>query len=96
MRAPLPPNEAERLAVLREYGILDTPPDPAFDALTQLASRLCQTPIALLTLVDGERQWFKSRIGLDIPETHRDISFCAHAILDADVFVVPDATADRT
>jgi PAS domain S-box-containing protein len=94
MRAPLPPNEVERLAVLREYGILDTPPDPAFDALTQLASRLCNTPIALLTLVDGERQWFKSRLGIDIPETHRDISFCAHAILDDGVFVVPDTTAD--
>ncbi|MEO8343759.1 MAG: diguanylate cyclase, partial [Gallionella sp.] len=84
MKAPLPPNEVQRLAVLRGYAILDTPPEAAFDDLTVLAAQICQTPIALVTLVDESRQWFKAQIGVNITETSRDIAFCAHAILYSD------------
>ena len=92
--APLPANEAERLAALRRYAVLDSGPEDAFDELTQLASTLCSTPIALVSLVDENRQWFKSRVGLDAPQTHRDLAFCSHAILQDDIFEVRDATRD--
>ena len=95
MKAPLPPNEGERLAVLRQYRVLDTPPEPAFDDLAQLAAGICQTPVALVSLVDETRQWFKSKIGLAAAETPRNEAFCAHAILDKDtVLEVPDAVND--
>ena len=94
MKAPLPANEAERLAALHAYSIVDTSPEQAYDDVTRLASQLCGTPIALLTLLDEDRQWFKSRVGLDVPETPRDLAFCAHAILHEGVMVVPDATRD--
>jgi two-component system cell cycle sensor histidine kinase/response regulator CckA len=94
-RAPLPPNESQRLATLREYNILDTPPEDAFDDLTLLASQICQTPMAMVSLVDEKRQWFKSKIGIDASETSRDIAFCAHTILNVkDVLEVDDACAD--
>lgn len=95
MEAPLPENEKERLDVLRQYRILDTPEEHDFDDLVRLAAQICQTPISLVSLVDRDRQWFKGRFGLDISETPRRISFCAHAILQApQTMVVPDATLD--
>jgi PAS domain S-box-containing protein len=93
--AALPPaNEQERLQALQQLEILDTPPEAAFDRITRLASQLFKVPIALVSLVDRDRQWFKSCYGLDTRQTDRQISFCAHAILADEVFVVSDATQD--
>lgn len=86
--------EAERLAVLQQYGILDTPPDPILDGLTTLACALLDVPVSLVSLVDDRRQWFKSRQGLDVAQTARDISFCHHVVVDRDELVVEDASAD--
>jgi len=94
-KPPLPTNEAERLRVLRLFRVLDSGSESAFDALTRLAASICDTPIGLITLVDENRQWFKSRVGLDTPETPREVAFCAHAILQDDVFVVEDASQDE-
>ena len=88
-------DEEDRLAALRSFQVLDTDPETAFDSLARVAAHICNAPIALVSLVDGQRQWFKCAIGLNgVRENPREIAFCAHAILQADVFVVPDATKD--
>jgi len=94
-KMPLPEHEAKRLAALHRYGVLDTLPEIAFDELTRLAAQICGVPIALITLVDEGRQWFKSRVGLDVTETAREISFCTYTILQDDLMVVEDAAVDR-
>ena len=93
--APLPINESERLAALRKYDILDSEPEGAFNSVVQLASYICQTPIAAISLVDEKRQWFKAIAGLEAKETSRDVAFCAHAILQDEPLVVPDALQDQ-
>ena len=96
MTAPRQPNdETERLEALRRFDILDTEPEQRFDDLAALAAHICDAPIALVSIIDDTRQWFKAAIGLSIRETSRDVSFCGHAILEPDVFVVPDAAADE-
>ncbi len=92
--APLPPDEAGRLEALRSYAILDTPPEEAFDRIVRLAATILDVPTVLVSLVDEGRQWFKARVGLDLLETPRDLSFCAHTILTDEVLHVPDATRD--
>jgi anti-sigma regulatory factor (Ser/Thr protein kinase) len=87
-------DERRRLESLSQYRILDTDPEQAFDDLTLLASQICGTPIALITLVDENRQWFKSRVGLDVRETSRSVSLCSHAIQQQGLFIVPDASSD--
>ncbi len=94
MNIPSPHDEAERLEVLYDYEILDTAPEATFDRVTRLAARLFNVPIAVISLVDADRQWFKSCYGLDIRQTGRDLAFCAHAILHDEVMSVPDATLD--
>lgn len=94
MKAPLPKNEVKRLNVLWQYDVLDTVPEAVFDDLTDLAAHICEAPIALISLIDEKRQWFKARRGLKSKETSRDISFCAHAILKNGLFVVADAAKD--
>ncbi len=90
----IPVNEKERLAALERYKILDTLPEQEYDDLTQLAADICGTPIALISLVDENRQWFKSRVGIDAPETPRNISFCGHTIAEGKILNIPDATLD--
>ncbi|WP_420149674.1 response regulator [Spirosoma sp.] len=92
---PFPLNESKRLEALHRYQILDTLPETSFNRLTELASIICQAPISLVSLIDGQRQWFKAKLGLDTEETSRDIAFCRYAILDKDIFEVEDATLDE-
>jgi PAS domain S-box-containing protein len=94
MQPPLPENEADRLATLRDLDVLDTPSERVYDELSALAAYICQTPIALISLVDADRQWFKSRVGCSANETPREVAFCAYTILQTDLLVVPDASAD--
>jgi PAS domain S-box-containing protein len=93
--APLPLDEAARLKALCLYEVLDTEPEAAFDELTRLAADLCGTPIALISLIDAHRQWFKSKVGIDATETTREIAFCSHAILCSDILIVSDTWADQ-
>jgi GAF domain-containing protein len=95
MRPNVAPREQARLEALKGYRILDTDAEQSYDDITVLAAQICDVPIALISLVDAERQWFKSRVGVDVSETSRDVSFCAHAILGEEALVVPDARADE-
>ena len=95
MKLPVPSDEAARLEALRAYQILDTTPEQGFDDLALLASHICGTPMALVSLVDSGRQWFKARVGVTMSETPREISFCGHAIVGRDLFVVNDALKDE-
>jgi GAF domain-containing protein len=92
--APLPHDEQERLVALHSLGLLDTPAEERFDRWTREACRVLGVPLSLVTLVDADRQWFKSRQGLGVPETSRDESLCAHAMLEPDLLVVPDLLED--
>jgi anti-sigma regulatory factor (Ser/Thr protein kinase) len=89
-------DETRRLAALQRYRILDTEPERSFDDLTLLASHICGTPIALISLIDRDRQWFKSRVGVDLRETSRNVAICAHAIQHHDIFIVPDTLESET
>jgi len=95
MTTPIPNHEAWRLKVLWQYDVLDTVAEEVFDDLTDLAAHICEAPIALISLVDEDRQWFKSRVGITVSETSRDISFCAHAILGDGLLIVPDAAKHK-
>ena len=93
--APLPPDETARLFALTACDVLDTEAEELFDDLTRLAARLGEVPIALVSLVDKKRQWFKSAVGLgDVTETPRDWAFCAHAVLQQETLVIEDASRD--
>ena len=93
--APLPENEAERLAVLRRYDILDTESEQAFDDITKLVAHICGTPMALITIIDVARQWFKAKVGVDVAETSREVAFCSYALLEPnELLIVPNAPAD--
>ena len=93
--APLPQNEKDRLAVLRKYNILDTEPEVIFDNMVQLASYICETPIAAISLIDENRQWFKSIVGLEVKETSREVAFCSHTILHNEPLIVENALLDE-
>ena len=94
MKAPIPPNESDRLKTLAEYQLLDTRSEASFDKLVEIAATACETPIALLSLIDENRQWFKARVGLEAQETDREISFCAHAIASDAALIIDDAAQD--
>ena len=94
-RPPIPLDEKERLAALHSLKVLDTPPEERFDRATRLASALFKVPVALVSLIDMNRQWFKSRVGMDLTEAPRETSFCAHAVAARTMLVIPDALADN-
>src|ERR1700692_3519191 len=91
----IPPNEAVRLKDLIDTELLNTPNEQEFDDIVKLASKICQMPISLITLVDSNRQWFKAKYGLDLVETDREISFCGYAILQEQLFEIKDALKDE-
>jgi GAF domain-containing protein len=92
--APIPSDDDHRLQALRELLILDTPPEARFDRVVHFAAAEFDMPIVLVSMIDRNRQWFKARVGLDVCETDREISFCGHAIVDPALFIIPDALAD--
>jgi signal transduction histidine kinase len=95
IKASIPNNEKERLADLYQYDILDTTAETEFEELVLIASRICNAPVSLISLIDADRQWFKARLGIEAPETPRDVAFCSHGILNGELFIVPDATRDE-
>ena len=96
MEAPRPDNEMQRLATLHSLDLLDTAPEAEFDELTALAAQICNVPVALVSLVDESRQWFKSKVGLDVDETSREMAFCAHSILKPnEIMEISDARQDK-
>lgn len=95
MKARIPPQESARLSALKAYNVLDTPAEQAYDDITAIAASICDVPIALISLIEADRQWFKSKTGLSASETPRDVSFCAHAILEEGIMVVKDAQCDE-
>jgi GAF domain-containing protein len=92
--APIPSDESDRLAELKSLDVLDTPREPRFDRITELVADIFGVPMVFITLVDGDRQWFKSIYGINVDATPRDVGFCAHAILEPRPMVVPNATKD--
>lgn len=94
-KIPIPRDEKQRLAALQRYDILDTPPEKTFDSIAILASHICNTPIALLVLIDRNRQWFKARVGIRLQETPREFAFCAHTIMQRRLLIVRNATQDE-
>lgn len=94
MKPPVPQNELERLRALQLFRVLDSGSEAAFDNLARLASAICETPISMISLIDENRQWFKSRVGVSATQTAREVAFCAHAINQSEVFVVGDASTD--
>lgn len=94
-RPKFPDNEKDRLRVLKSLDILDTHEEERFDRLTRMAKRMFNVPIAIVSLIDENRQWFKSCIGLSIKETSRETSFCGHVILEDEVVIIPDARIDK-
>lgn len=95
MKIKTPAQESERLEALKEYNILDTPSEQAYDDITRLAAFICNVPIALITFVDTDRQWFKSKVGLDVDQTSRDVSFCSQCILKPEMMVIKDTFLDE-
>lgn len=93
--AQIPENEKERIAELKSLEILDSPTEQDYDDVVKLASAICQTPISLVSLIDSQRQWFKAKVGIDTDQTHRDVAFCAHAIHDNELMIVPNAIEDE-
>src|SRR5437899_10701423 len=90
-KVPIPRDEKERLKALRSYNILDTPPEETFDSVTALASHVCRTPIALMVLIDRDRQWFKARVGVRVRETPREFAFCAYTIMQRGLLIIRNA-----
>ncbi len=95
MNAPSPVQEAQGLDALRQYAVPDTPPEQSYDDITLIASFIGGAPIALISLIDEDRQWFKSKVGLEVSQTPHDLAFCAYTIMSDKVMVVPDATEDK-